>query len=189
MIKRILTLTSIFLIALSLSVQAQSSKSATYTTESFQIILPSEWKTVGLNSFSPFSQAKDISQTALQIASYPTTKTSLSKKDRQELLEDMEKRDEKVLKQRTRKIQKIKAWEIFGETRIYGGNLRKTHEIWMIYDGSLTRLILTASPELFESSDKDFPEEGFSSRKAQKSIPTIPRSNIIRIIFIVVFST
>ena len=66
----------------------------------------------------------------------------------------MKKTGENILKQKWRRINKIEAWEIFGENKVFQGKLRKAHQIYLIRKGQLIILSLTASPERYDSADK-----------------------------------
>ena len=122
----------------------------------FQCILPQSWEAIAADTFTPFSRYEDISQTMLQIFAKPTTKSVLSKDDKLRLLKAMEETKERVLVQRIRIIHGIEAWEILGENKRYGGQLRKRHEIWLINNRVLITFSLTASPELYESAERAF---------------------------------
>ena len=122
----------------------------------FQCTLPQSWGTIAADTFTPFSRYEDISQTMLQIITKPINKIVLSKDDKVRVLKGMEETKERVLVQRIRIIDGIEAWEILGENRLYRGQLRKRHQIWLINNRVLITFSLTASPELYESAERAF---------------------------------
>ena len=128
----------------------------TDSQEIFQIALPQTWENIGLDTFTPFSSNEDISQTMLQVVTHSTDKAALSEDDKQQILEKMDETKEKILIQKIREVKGIEAWEILGENKVYGNKLRKTHQVWLIHDGTLITFSLTASPEFYKSADKAF---------------------------------
>jgi hypothetical protein len=126
----------------------------------FQCEIPKSWnykEMFGVHMFSPYSlDGKGFDKTMVQIirASGKVDITTFSKEHRAKMLEGLERIGEKLLVERERVIDGIKAWEKFLETTRYEPKLK--HEIMLVNRGNIVGVTLEASPELFQSADMQF---------------------------------
>ena len=126
----------------------------------FQCAIPKSWNHIemfGVHTFSPYSldrEAYDKFSVSIIRSMEKAGITTLSKEHRAKMLEALERIGEKLLSERERVIDGIETWEKFVENTRYEPKIM--HEIILIHNGYLVSVTLQASPELFDSADRQF---------------------------------
>jgi hypothetical protein len=122
----------------------------------FKLELPSLWKDIGLSTFTPFAADEDISKTMLQINASAVGRRMLSTEDKEVMLGRIRKMGDRILLEETCTIAGVESWRILGENYSYAEDTRKTHQILLVYRGTMLSFSLTASPAVYPTVNAQF---------------------------------